>query len=55
LRYADLHGLPLARVRGSLTREEWDEATEEQRASATVLLSTLYNLPSVAGSLEQAG
>src|SRR5947209_9883027 len=39
LRYADLHALPLARVRGSLTREEWDEATEEQRTSAAVLLT----------------
>src|SRR6266700_2166068 len=39
LRYVDLHALPLARVRGSLTREEWDEATEEQRANAAVLLT----------------
>jgi uncharacterized protein YjbI with pentapeptide repeats len=39
LRYADLHGLPLARLRGSLTRAEWDEATEVQRAAAEVLLT----------------
>ncbi len=39
LRYVDLHALPLARVHGSLTREEWDGATEEQRASAAVLLT----------------
>lgn len=39
LRYVDLHALPLARLRGSLTREEWDEATEEQRAAAAVLLT----------------
>ena len=39
LRYVDLHALPLARLRGSLTREEWDEATAEQRAAAAVLLT----------------
>ena len=39
LRYADLHALPLARLRGSLTRKEWDEATEEQCAAAAVLLT----------------
>jgi uncharacterized protein YjbI with pentapeptide repeats len=39
LRYVDLHALPLARLRGSLTRKEWDEATEEQRATAAVLLT----------------
>lgn len=39
LRYVDLHALPLARLRGSLTREEWDVATEEQRATAAVLLT----------------
>jgi uncharacterized protein YjbI with pentapeptide repeats len=39
LRYTDLHALPLARLRGSLTRTEWDEATEEQRAAAAVLLT----------------
>ena len=39
LRYADLHALPLARLHGSLTRKEWDEATEEQRAAAAVLLT----------------
>jgi len=36
LRYVDLHGLPLARLRGSLSREEWEDATAEQRASAAV-------------------
>ena len=39
LRYADLHALPLARLRGSLTRTEWDEATEEQYTAAAVLLT----------------
>lgn len=39
LRYIDLHALPLARLRGSLTREEWEDATEEQRAAAAVLLT----------------
>ena len=39
LRYVDLHGLPLARLRGSLTREEWEDATAEQRAAAAVLLT----------------
>src|SRR6266566_2383424 len=39
LRYVDLHSLPLARLRGSLTRKEWDEATEEQRTAAEVLLT----------------
>jgi uncharacterized protein YjbI with pentapeptide repeats len=39
LRYADLHALPLAHLRGSLTRKEWDEATEEQRATATLQLT----------------
>jgi uncharacterized protein YjbI with pentapeptide repeats len=39
LRYVDLHALPLARLRGSLTREEWDEASAEQRANAAVLLT----------------
>jgi uncharacterized protein YjbI with pentapeptide repeats len=39
LRYVDLHALPLARLRGSLSREEWDEGTEEQRAAAAVLLT----------------
>jgi len=37
LRYVDLHGLPLARLRGSLTRAEWEDATAEQRAAAAVL------------------
>ncbi len=39
LRYVDLHALPLVRLRGSLIREEWDEATAEQRAAAAVLLT----------------
>lgn len=39
LRYADLHALPLAHLRGSLTRKEWDEATEEQRATAALQLT----------------
>src|SRR5439155_12820512 len=39
LRYVDLHALPLARLRGSLTRQEWDDATAEQRAAAAVLLT----------------
>src|SRR5260370_130547 len=39
LRYEDLHALPLTRLRGSLTRAEWDEATEEQHAAAAVLLT----------------
>jgi hypothetical protein len=39
LRYADLHALPLARLLGSLTREERAEATEEQCAAAEVLLT----------------
>jgi uncharacterized protein YjbI with pentapeptide repeats len=39
LRYEDLHALPLARLRGSLSRKEWDEATADQRAAAAVLLT----------------
>lgn len=39
LRYTDLHALPLARLRGSLTSQEWDEATAEQRAAAVILLT----------------
>src|SRR6266567_47639 len=39
LRYVDLHALPLAGLRGNLTRQEWDEATEEQRAAAVILLT----------------
>ena len=39
LRYVDLHALPLTHLLGSLTRQEWDEATEEQRAAAAVLLT----------------
>ena len=37
LRDADLHALPLACLRGSLTRTEWEEATAQQRAAAAVL------------------
>ena len=39
LRKVDLHALPLARLCGSLTREEWDETTAEQHAAAAVLLT----------------
>ncbi|HEX4714639.1 MAG TPA: pentapeptide repeat-containing protein [Ktedonobacteraceae bacterium] len=39
LRYTDLHALPLARLRGSLTHQEWDDATREQRAAAAILLT----------------
>lgn len=39
LRNLDLHALPLTGFHGSLTREEWDEATAEQHAAATVLLA----------------
>ncbi|EFH80954.1 pentapeptide repeat-containing protein [Ktedonobacter racemifer] len=39
LKFEDLHTLPLARLRGSLTSKEWDEATAEQRAAAAVLLT----------------
>jgi uncharacterized protein YjbI with pentapeptide repeats len=39
LRNVDLHALPLACLCGSLTREEWDEATTEQHTAATVLLT----------------
>ncbi len=39
LRDADLHALPLARLHGSLTRTEWEEATTQQRAAASVLLT----------------
>ena len=42
LRYVDLHALPLAHMRGSLNRTEWDQATEEQRAAAAVLLTGAY-------------
>ncbi len=36
LSYVDLHNLPLARLRGGLTAEEWREATEEQCINAAV-------------------
>jgi uncharacterized protein YjbI with pentapeptide repeats len=39
LRNVDLHALPLTGFCGSLTREEWEEATAEQHAAATVLLT----------------
>ena len=39
LRNVDLHALPLTYLCGSLTREEWDEATAEQHAAAAVLLT----------------
>jgi uncharacterized protein YjbI with pentapeptide repeats len=38
LRQVDLRGLPLARVRGGLTREEWVAATLDQRAQAGIHL-----------------
>jgi len=39
LQHADLHLLPLTRLRGGLTFDEWLKATEEQRSSAVVLMS----------------
>ena len=38
LQQADLHGLPLTRLRGGLTFDEWQKATEEQRRLAAVLM-----------------
>jgi Pentapeptide repeats (8 copies) len=38
LQHADLHQLPLTRLRGGLTFDEWRKATEEQRSSAVVLM-----------------
>ncbi len=38
LRGTDLSSLPLARLRGGLKRQEWRDATEEQRALAVVRL-----------------
>jgi len=38
LQHADLHQLPLTRLRGGLTFGEWLMATEEQRSSAVVLM-----------------
>lgn len=39
LRYADLHPLPMSHLQGSLTPQEWEEATTGQRSAATVLLT----------------
>src|SRR5260221_421893 len=38
LQYVNLHRLPLTRLRGGLTFDEWLKATEEQRSSAVVLM-----------------
>ncbi len=38
LQHANLHQLPLTRLRGGLTFDEWSKATEEQRSSAVVLM-----------------
>ena len=38
LQHADLHGLPLTRLRGGLPFYEWPTATEEQRRLAAVLM-----------------
>jgi uncharacterized protein YjbI with pentapeptide repeats len=38
LQQADLHQLPLTRLRGGLTFDEWLMATEEERSSAVVLM-----------------
>src|SRR5258708_1695284 len=38
LQEANLHRLPLTRLRGGLTFDEWQKATEEQRSSAVVLM-----------------
>lgn len=38
LRQANLRGLPLARIRGGLTRGEWSKATREQRDAAGIHL-----------------
>lgn len=38
LKQVDLSHLPLARIRGGLTWDEWDESTEQQRSRATVLM-----------------
>ncbi len=38
MRQADLAGLPLARMRGGLPRDEWSEATKEQRSLAAAQL-----------------
>src|SRR5258708_39077689 len=37
LQHADLHELPLTRLRGGLAYDEWLKATEEQRSSAVVI------------------
>src|SRR5260370_19424630 len=36
--HADLHELPLTRLRGGLAYDEWLKATEEQRSSAVVIM-----------------
>ena len=41
MQQADLHQLPLTRLRGGLTLHEYLEATEEQRSSAVVLMRGL--------------
>src|SRR6266851_597975 len=38
IQQADLRRLPLTRLRGGLTSDEWLKATEEQRSSAVVLM-----------------
>ena len=38
LQHVNLHRLPLTRLRGGLTFDEWLKATEEQRSSAVVLM-----------------
>src|ERR1700680_3550522 len=38
LRQADLRDLPLTRLRGGLTREEWRKAMEKQRVMAAVCM-----------------
>lgn len=42
LRQVNLHWLPLAGMRGGLTRDEWYDATEEQRTMAAVLMKDAY-------------
>jgi len=38
LRQADLHSLPLTRLRGGLTLDEWWKATQKQRVMAAMLM-----------------
>ncbi len=40
LRHVNLKGLPLARIRGGLTRGEWSKASLEQREAATLHLES---------------